>query len=87
MQVVTKLSDNALTVAKKRYGGGARGGLHAGLEVALQGYPVYREGSRKEQPLRLPESRSKDICPDCGALLGTVEGSILCARCGYSDHP
>lgn len=56
-------------------------------KLRCKGITVYREGSRKEQPLRLPESWSKDICPDCGALLGTAEGSILCARCGYSDHP
>ncbi len=54
--------------------------------LRCKGITVYREGSKSEQPLSLPESRSREICPDCGAVLGTAEGSIICARCGFSDQ-
>ncbi len=55
-------------------------------KLRCKGITVYREGSKREQPLSLPEAGSKEICPDCGAVLGTAEGSILCVRCGYSDR-
>jgi ribonucleoside-diphosphate reductase alpha chain len=55
-------------------------------KLGCKGITVYREGSKREQPLSLPESRSKEVCPDCGAVLGTAEGSIVCIRCGFSDR-
>ncbi len=54
-------------------------------QLRCKGITVYREGSKREQPLSLPESSSRDVCPDCGAVLGTAEGSIVCIRCGYSS--
>ncbi len=50
-----------------------------------KGITVYREGSKLEQPLSLPQASLRDVCPDCGAVLGTAEGGIVCTRCGYSD--
>lgn len=54
-------------------------------KLRCKGITVYREGSKREQPLSLPDSKSKEVCPDCGAVLGTAEGSIVCVRCGYSE--
>ncbi len=54
-------------------------------QLNCKGITVYREGSKREQPLSLPESSPKETCPDCGAVLGTAEGSIVCVRCGYSN--
>ncbi len=56
-------------------------------KLRCKGITVYREGSRREQPLSLPESRSREVCPDCGAALGTAEGSIVCIQCGFSELP
>lgn len=53
-------------------------------QLRCKGITVYREGSKREQPLSLRESSPRDVCPDCGAVLGTAEGSIVCTRCGYS---
>jgi ribonucleoside-diphosphate reductase alpha chain len=55
-------------------------------KLGCKGITVYRESSKREQPLSLPESKSREVCPDCGAVLGTAEGSIVCVRCGYSDQ-
>jgi len=64
-----------------------------GWELGLRGMTVYVEGSReqvvleKKGPYETKENKqvtSKELCPECGALLRSAEGCTTCPSCAYS---